>query len=179
MLAGPITVPEEVSALTLDLNGGSITGATGLAAIILAGDTAFTAKGTGSLAADDGIESVKRLGSVTIGSGVSATGLGGGGSVPAPAFTAGGASEIVKFAQAEGGKWTITAFAELGNASVGEEVTSGQVKVYAADTVDGLKTASALTEGVAIENKSAVKSTIQVTAPNGKSSQFFRVKFGE
>ena len=105
--------------------------------------------------------------------------MGGGGSVPAPAFTAGGASEIVKFAQAEGGKWTITAFAELGNASVGEEVAPGQVKVYAADTVDGLKTASALTEGVAIENKSAVKSTIQVTAPSGKSSQFFRVKFGE
>ncbi len=115
---------------------------------------------------------------VTI-NGVAVTGIGGGGSAPAPAFAEGGASEIVKFAQAEGGKWTITAFAELGNASVGEEVTSGQVKVYAADTVDGLKTASALTEGVAIENKSAVKSTIQVTAPSGKDSQFFRVKFGE
>lgn len=179
-IEGPITVPAAMNALTIDLNGGAVTGATGQAAIILAGNTAFTAKGTGSLAADDGIESVKRLGSVTIGSGVSATGLSGGGAaVPAPAFAAGGASEIVKFAQAEGGKWTITAFAELGNASVGEEVAPGQVKVYAADTVDGLKTASALTEGVAIENKSAVKSTIQVTAPNGKSSQFFRVGFGE
>ena len=180
-LAGPITVPAEVTALTLDLNGGSITGAAGQAAILLSGDTVFTAKGTGSLSADEGIESVKRLGSITIGSGVTATGLsgGGGGSVPAPAFAEGGASEVVKFAQAEGGKWTITAFAELGNASVGEEVTSGQVKVYAADTVDGLKTASALTEGVAIENKSAVKSTIQVTAPSGKDSQFFKVKFGE
>ena len=178
-LEGPFTVPKRVASLTIDLNGGSITGATGQAAIVLAGDTAFTAKGTGSLSADDGIESVRRLGSVTIGSGVTATGLSGGGSVPAPAFAEGGASEIVKFAQAEGGKWTITAFAELGNASVGEEVTSGQVKVYAADTVDGLKTASALTEGVAIENKSAVKSTIQVTAPSGKDSQFFRVDFGE
>ena len=64
-------------------------------------------------------------------------------------------------------------------AAIGEEVTSGQVKVYAADTVDGLKTTSALTEGVAIENKSAVKSTIQVTAPSGKDSQFFKVKFGD
>ncbi len=75
-----------------------------------------------------------------------------------------------------GGKWTITAFAELGNASVGEEVTSGQIKVYAADTVDGLESASALTDGVTIENKSAVKSTIQVPATGGK---FFKVKFGE
>lgn len=57
--------------------------------------------------------------------------------------------------------------------------TIDTTNVYAADTVDGLKTASALTEGVAIENKSAVKSTIQVTAPSGKDSQFFKVKFGD
>ena len=178
-IEGPIAVHANVSALTLDLNGGSITGATGEPAILLLGNTGFTATGTGTISADEGIEAVKRQGSITASSGVTITGIGGGGSVPAPAFAEGGASEVVKFAQAEGGKWTITAFAELGNASVGEEVTSGQVKVYAADTVDGLKTASALTEGVAIENKSAVKSTIQVTAPSGKDSQFFKVKFGE
>ena len=63
--------------------------------------------------------------------------------------------------------------------ALGKDVADGQIKVYSADTLDGLKTASALTEGVAIENKSAVKSTIQVTAPSGKDSQFFKVKFGE
>ncbi len=181
-IEGSVVVPLSTTAVNIDLNGGSIAGATGEPAILLLGNTAFTATGTGTISADEGIEAVKRQGSVTAASGVTITGIGGaggGGSVPAPAFAEGGASEVVKFAQAEGGKWTITAFAELGNASVGEEVTSGQVKVYAADTVDGLKTAYALTEGVAIENKSAVKSTIQVTAPSGKDSQFFKVKFGE
>ena len=179
-LAGPITVPAEVTALTLDLNGGSIVGATGQAAILLPGDTAFTAKGTGSLLADDGIESVKRLGSVTIGNGVTATGIGGSAPVPAPAFPSEGASEVMKFAQAEGGKWTITAFAEMSNESRGTDVTDSQIKVYSADTLEELKNATIPVTGATVkETKSAVKATVEVPAPRGKDSQFFKVKFGE
>ena len=181
-IEGPITVPAAMNALTLDLNGGAITGATGLAAIILAGDTAFTATGTGTISADEGIEAVKRQGSVTASSGVTITGIGGGGggSVPAPVFAAGGASEIVKFAQAEGGKWTITAFAEMSNESRGTDVTDGQIKVYSADTLEALKSVTTPAAGATVkETKSAVKATVEVPAPSGKNSQFFKVKFGE
>ena len=45
----------------------------------------------------------------------------------------------MKFAQAEGGKWTITAFAEMSNESRGTDVTDGQIKVYSADTLEELK----------------------------------------
>ena len=180
-LAGPITVPAEVTALTLDLNGGSIVGATGQAAILLPGDTAFTAKGTGSLLADDGIESVKRLGSVTIGSGVTATGLSGGGSAPAPAFASGGKAATTEFVQGESGKWTLTTFAELSNDAVGADVAAAQIKVYAADSVEGLESASPMTSGVVVEErKSAVKAKLIVTPPDPTApAQFFKVKFGE
>ena len=179
-LAGPITVPAEVTALTLDLNGGSIVGATGQAAILLPGDTAFTAKGTGSLLADDGIESVKRLGSVTIGSGVSATGLSGGAAVDAPEFNAGGEAVTTKFEKGEGDTWKITAFAEMSNESRGTDVTDSQIKVYSADTLEELKNATIPVAGATVkETKSAVKTVVEVPAPSGKDSQFFRVDFGE
>ena len=116
---------------------------------------------------------------VTI-NGVAVAGTGGGGSVPAPAFAAGGASEIVKFAQAEGGKWTITAFAEMSNESRGTDVTDGQIKVYAAGAVEDLDGASPMTSGVEVKGKkSAVMTTIEVTPPTAAPAQFFRVKFGE
>lgn len=105
---------------------------------------------------------------------------GGGGSVPAPAFTVGGASEIVKFAQADGGKWTITAFAEMSNESRGTDVTDSQIKVYSADTLEELKNATIPVAGATVkETKSAVKTIVEVPAPSGKDSQFFRVDFGE
>ena len=181
-LEGPFTVPTGVSTLTLDLNGGSITGATGQAAIILAGNTAFSATGTGTISADDGIEAVKRQGSVTASSGVTITGIGasGGAVVPAPAFPSEGASEVVKFAQAEGGKWTITAFAEMDNASRGTDVADSQIKVYSADTLEELKSVTTPATGATVkETKSAVKTVVEVPAPSGKEAQFFKVKFGE
>ena len=105
---------------------------------------------------------------------------GGGAEVPAPAFTAGGASEVVKFAQAEGGKWTITAFAEMSNESRGTDVTASQLKVYRASSLEGLKTAEAMTSGVTLTEKtSAVKVTLEVEAPTDAEQQFFRVDFGE
>ena len=116
---------------------------------------------------------------VTI-NGVEVAGAGGGGSVPAPVFAEGGASEVVKFAQAEGGKWTITAFAEMSNESRGTDVTDGQIKVYSADTLEALEGATTPAAGATVkETKSAVKATVEVPAPSGKTSQFFKVKFGE
>ncbi len=116
---------------------------------------------------------------VTI-NGVEVAGAGGGGSVPAPVFAEGGASEIVKFAQAEGGKWTITAFAEMSNESRGTDVTDGQIKVFSADTLEALASATTPAAGATVkETKSAVKATVEVPAPSGKDSQFFKVKFGE
>ena len=116
---------------------------------------------------------------VTI-NGVSVAGAGGGAEVPAPAFTAGGASEVVKFAQAEGGKWTITAFAEMSNESRGTDVTASQLKVYRASSLEGLKTAEAMTSGVTLTEKtSAVKVTLEAEAPTDAEQQFFRVDFGE
>ena len=155
-------------------------GATGQAAILLPGDTAFTAKGTGSLLADDGIESVKRLGSVTIGSGVSATGLSGGAAVDAPEFADDGESVTTKFEKGEGDTWKITAFAEMSNESRGTDVTDSQIKVYSADTLEELKNATIPVAGATVkETKSAVKTVVEVPAPSGKDSQFFRVDFGE
>ena len=116
---------------------------------------------------------------VTI-NGVAVAGTGGGASAPAPAFAAGGVSEIVKFAQAEGGKWTLTTFAELANDARGTDVTDSQIKVYSADTLEELKNATIPAAGATVkETKSAVKATVEVPAPSGKTSQFFKVKFGE
>ena len=117
---------------------------------------------------------------VTI-NGVTVTGVGGGGAVlPTPAFGTDGDAYTTKFEQGANGKWTITAFAELANDALGADVADGQIKVYAADTVGGLKSASPMTSGVEVkEKKSAVKTTIEVTPPAGAQSQFFKVKFGE
>ena len=81
----------------------------------------------------------------------------------------------------EGGKWTLTTFAELSNDAVGADVAADQIKVYAADTVEGLDSASPMTSGVEVkEKKSAIKTTIEVTPPDPTAAQqFFKVKFGE
>ena len=97
----------------------------------------------------------------------------------APTFAQNGESAVTKFTQGAGGKWTVTAFAEMEGDSIGTQVADGQIKVYSASTVEGLKTASPMTSGVAVkEKKSAVKVTIEVTPPGNPPSQFFRVKFG-
>ena len=54
------------------------------------------------------------------------------------------------------------------------------IKVYAAETLPGLDSATPMATGVEIkERASAVKTTIEVTPPSGSRSQFFKVKFGE
>ena len=115
---------------------------------------------------------------VTI-NGVSITGAGGG-SAGAPEFSAGGKAATTEFVKGAGGKWTLTTFAELSNDALGSDVANGQIKVYAADTLEGLKTASPMSSGVTVtEKKSAVKTTIEVVPPGSPDSQFFKVKFGE
>ena len=81
---------------------------------------------------------------------------------------------------ASGGKWTITAFAEMSNESRGTDVTASQLKVYRASSLEGLKTAEAMTSGVTLTEKtSAVKVTLEAEAPTDAEQQFFRVDFGE
>ena len=106
---------------------------------------------------------------------------GGGGANPTPAFSAGGKAATTEFVQSEGGKWTLTTFAELSNDAVGADVAAEQIKVYAADSVEELKTATPMTSGVTVtEKKSAVKTTIEVTPPDPTATkQFFKVEFGE
>ena len=115
---------------------------------------------------------------VTI-NGVAVTG-GGGGAADAPTFAQDGESAVTKFTQGSGGKWTVTAFAEMEGDSIGAQVADGQIKVYSASTVDGLKTASPMTSGVEVkEKKSAVKATFEIMPPGSPAQQFFKVEFGE
>ena len=107
-------------------------------------------------------------------------GTGGGAELPAPAFAAGGKAAITEFVKGANGKWTLTTFAEMSNDALGSGVEDGQIKVYAAPTVEGLNNASPMTSGVTVkEKKSAVMTTIEVTPPGNPDSQFFKVKFGE
>ena len=118
--------------------------------------------------------------SVTI-NGVTIKGASGGGATPAPTFASDGKASTTEFKQGEDGKWTLTTFAELSNDAVGADVADGQIKVYAADTVEGLESASPMTSGVVVEErKSAVKAKLIVTPPDPTApAQFFKVKFGE
>ena len=112
--------------------------------------------------------------------GVSITGAAGGTVLPSPAFSAGGKAATTEFTQGANGKWTLTTFAELANDALGKDVADGQVKVYRADTVAGLDSASPMSSGVEVKGKkSAVMTTIEVTPPTGAQSQFFKVTFGE
>ena len=117
--------------------------------------------------------------SVTM-NGVAIQGASGGAATPAPEFATGGKAATTEFVQGESGKWTLTTFAELSNDALGKDVSDGQIKVYAADTVEGLKTAEPMTNGVQVkEKKCAVKTTIEVTPSGSPDSQFFKVTFGE
>jgi hypothetical protein len=76
--------------------------------------------------------------------------------------------------------WEITAFAELGNDALGKDVADERIKVYAAETLEGLATAVPMSGGVTVtDKKSAVKVSLEVEAPPGDGSRFFRVGFGE
>ena len=175
-IQGPITVRSRIDALTLDLNGGTITGALGQAAIILEGPTAFSATGTGTIAADEGVEAIKRPGTVTAASGVTITGTTGGAVHPAPEFSAGDEAVTTKFVKGVGNTWKLTAFAELANDAIGADVMDGQITVYRGYTVDGAT--NAVTPTIT-RKKSAVKVEMTVEAPSAAPTQFFRVKFGE
>lgn len=107
-------------------------------------------------------------------------GTGGGAVLPAPAFAADGKAATTEFVKGANGKWTLTTFAEMSNDALGSDVANGQIKVYAAPTVEGLNNASPMTSGVTVKGKkSAVMTTIEVTPPGNPPTQFFKVKFGE
>ncbi len=184
VIEGPVAIPDDLSALSLDLNGGSVVGTDGQPAIMLLGDTAFTASGSsGTISADEGVESVKRPGSVSVaaGSGIEMTGMNSvSTSVIVPKFVDGGAAEATAFEPSEGGTWTLEAYGELANDALGRDVSDGMVHVYASDTVEGLATARPMEGGVEIKDrKSAVKVTLEVTPPTASETQFFRVEFGD
>ena len=117
---------------------------------------------------------------VTI-NGVTVTSVGGGGTVlPTPVFEAGGKAATTEFTQGANGKWMLTTFAELANDALGADVANGQIKVYRADTPQGLDSASPMASGVEVKGKkSAVMTTIEVTPPSAAPAQFFKVTFGE
>ena len=116
---------------------------------------------------------------VTI-NGVAVAGASGGAAVDAPEFADDGESVTTKFEKGEGDTWKITAFAEMSNESRGTDVTASQLKVYRASSLEGLKTAEAMTSGVTLTEKtSAVKVTLEAEAPADAEQQFFRVDFGE
>lgn len=97
-----------------------------------------------------------------------------------PSFSESGESAITKFKQVSDGVWTVTAFAEMDNESRGTDVKDSQIKVYAAGSLEDLKTAEPLTSSdYTVEKKSAVKTTINVTVPGTPEKQFFKVEFGE
>ena len=175
---GPITVPASMTLLSLDMNGGAIAGANGDPAIILQGNTTFSVKGSGTISAAYGVEAVRRPGSVAATSGVTITGLGGGGDAAPATFAADGESITSGIEQGANGKWTLTAFAELKSGSVAG-LDDAQIKVYAADTPAGLATAQPMASGVVVTDKApAVKVDVNVAPPANADAQFFRIGFG-
>ena len=174
---GPITVPATMKTLSIDMNGGTIAGANGDPAIILLGDTAFSAKGTGTISADAGVEAVQRPATITAASGVTITGLGGGGDAGPAVFIDGGEAITASIAPDANDTWTLTTFAELASGSA-DGLDDAQVKVYAANSLAGLASAEPMVSGVVVTNKApAVKVELEVTPP--ANAQFFRVGFGE
>lgn len=157
---------------------------------IMRGVTSVTAtKGT-SATDSIGASSGGSCGTVTVGGVVGeisqssytyyGNGTGGVTELPAPAFAADGKAATTEFVKGANGKWTLTTFAEMSNDALGSGVADGQIKVYAAPTVEGLNNASPMTSGVTVKGKkSAVMTTIEVTPPGNPSTQFFKVKFGE
>jgi hypothetical protein len=178
-ITGPINVPATMTTLSIDMNGGSIAGTGNSPAIVLAGNTAFSAKGTGTISAASGVEAVQRPGSVAAASGVTITGLGGGAASGPATFAEGDEAFTSAFAPGANGTWRLTAFAELASGSAAG-LADSQIKVRRADTVAGLATAEPTTSGVTVlEKVPAVKVDLEVAVPPNTGSQFFRVEFGE
>ena len=68
------------------------------------------------------------------------------------------------------------------SASSGENLVyrlaDGQIKVYGADSVEGLESALPMSSGVSVRSKApAVKVELEVAAPSGADAQFFKVTF--
>ena len=104
------------------------------------------------------------------------TGLGGASSGPA-VFGDGGKAFTTEFAKGEGNVWTVSTFAELESGSA-EGLADGQIKVYSADSVEGLESALPMSSGVSVRSKTpAVKVELEVAAPSGADAQFFKVTF--
>ena len=102
-----------------------------------------------------------------------------GGASQTPAFEESGDSVVTKFEQVESGKWALTAFAELDNKAYGSDVTEEMIKVYAADSLEDLKSAEPLASGFEIApRKCAVKATININTGTA-DKKFFKVTFGE
>ena len=102
-----------------------------------------------------------------------------GGASQTPAFDESGDSVVTKFEQVESGKWALTAFAELDNKAYGSDVTEEMIKVYAADSLEDLKSAEPLASGFEIApRKCAVKATININTGTA-DKKFFKVTFGE
>lgn len=117
--------------------------------------------------------------SVTV-NGVTIRGAAGAAPNPAPEFAAEGKSATTAFAKTANGTWTLTTFAELANDAIGADVADGQIKVYSAGSLEELASAQPLAEGVkVVEKKSAVKTTVEVVAPEDAQKRFFKVEFGK
>ena len=112
--------------------------------------------------------------------GVAIVGAGGGaGASEPPSFDDGGLALVTEFNQEGDSSWTITTFAELESDSQGSAVTDDMVKIYAAKSLEELKTAQPLSDGYEIEErKSAVKRKIRVEPRQDTGSWFFKVGFG-
>ena len=86
---------------------------------------------------------------------------------------------ITRFVQGTNGRWTVIAFIELGERTV-NEIDASAIKVYAADTVDGLKDAEPMGEGVTVESlSSAVRVKLSIETPLDARRQFFKVGLGD
>ena len=95
----------------------------------------------------------------------------------APTFASDASALITEFSPSEDGTWTLQAYGDLASGSA-EGVGADMVQVYAADTVEGLATASPLSSGVVLKNtQNAVKTTLEVTPPTTSDTQFFRIQF--
>ena len=148
----PVWLPIDLSSLTADYtaqDGDVLTGTTTYKVTVPAGAT------------------------VTI-NGVAVTG--GGTTLPAPAFAAGGEAVTTKFERGAGDTWVITAFAELDNDAVGADVPDDAITVYRGDAVSGVTNAVAPT---ITRKSSAVKVEMTVDVPANAPQQFFKVKVGE
>ena len=121
----------------------------------------------------DSVVTIPAGASVTV-NGVKICGAAGAAHNPAPEFAEGGKSVATAFTKTANGKWTLTTFAEIANDAIGSDVSEDQIKVYSAASPKALKEAKPMEEGVTVvEKKSAVKTAIEVVAPEDAKERFF------